>query len=263
MPAATWSCRWKRTPAGPPLSSCRFWSGSGEHSRDQGGGRYLQRGGFAQGGARVPAFQPPAGGQERVRIRAGRGGKRQGRASQPVQAAGRAHWHPQPDHRPYPAGKPGLLAPAETWSIDRQEPEPGFADDLKFIFSKLPTRKQVLLFSPRPGPRGRRPAGAIAAAPCTCPWPTGSSRRSRSGSGSSRLPRRKSPGPWPRWPWPRGPAPCWCRSPARSSPRSWAGSWLRGGSRPRSSGRPCGRRSRNASAAQHAEGRRPVLVSTF
>jgi hypothetical protein len=31
--------------------------------------------------------------------------------------------------------------------IDRQEPEPGFADDLKFIFSKLPTRKQVLLFS--------------------------------------------------------------------------------------------------------------------
>jgi ATP-dependent RNA helicase DeaD len=31
--------------------------------------------------------------------------------------------------------------------IDRQEPEPGFADDLKFIFSKLPPRKQVLLFS--------------------------------------------------------------------------------------------------------------------
>jgi ATP-dependent RNA helicase DeaD len=35
--------------------------------------------------------------------------------------------------------------------IDRQEPEPGFADDLKFIFSKLPPRKQVLLFS-RAGP---------------------------------------------------------------------------------------------------------------
>lgn len=36
--------------------------------------------------------------------------------------------------------------------IDRQEPEPGFADDLKFIFSKLPTRKQVLLFSRALGP---------------------------------------------------------------------------------------------------------------
>ena len=36
--------------------------------------------------------------------------------------------------------------------IARQEPEPGFADDLKFIFSKLPTRKQVLLFSRALGP---------------------------------------------------------------------------------------------------------------
>jgi ATP-dependent RNA helicase DeaD len=31
--------------------------------------------------------------------------------------------------------------------IDRQDPEPGFADDLRFIFSKLPPKKQVLLFS--------------------------------------------------------------------------------------------------------------------
>jgi ATP-dependent RNA helicase DeaD len=36
--------------------------------------------------------------------------------------------------------------------IDRQEPEPGFADDLRFIFSKLPPRKQVLLFSSALGP---------------------------------------------------------------------------------------------------------------
>ncbi len=36
--------------------------------------------------------------------------------------------------------------------IDRQEPEPGFADDLRFIFSKLPPRKQVLLFSRALGP---------------------------------------------------------------------------------------------------------------
>jgi hypothetical protein len=36
--------------------------------------------------------------------------------------------------------------------IDRQEPEPGFVDDLKFIFSKLPSKKQVLLFTSAIGP---------------------------------------------------------------------------------------------------------------
>jgi hypothetical protein len=36
--------------------------------------------------------------------------------------------------------------------IDRQEPEPGFVDDLKFIFSKLPPKKQVLLFTSAIGP---------------------------------------------------------------------------------------------------------------
>jgi ATP-dependent RNA helicase DeaD len=36
--------------------------------------------------------------------------------------------------------------------IDRQEPEPGFVDDLRFIFSKLPQKKQVLLFTRAAGP---------------------------------------------------------------------------------------------------------------
>ena len=36
--------------------------------------------------------------------------------------------------------------------IDRQQPEPGFVDDLKFIFSKLPSKKQVLLFTSAIGP---------------------------------------------------------------------------------------------------------------
>ena len=40
------------------------------------------------------------------------------------------------------------FSPLQSVVIDRQEPELGFDDDLRFIFSKLPPKRQVLLFTP-------------------------------------------------------------------------------------------------------------------